>query len=248
VQNAHPKGNLDSMNTLTGIGLLLRAVENDVKFLGTCFAFRQPTHFLTAAHCVAEVAEHELAVALPLGGLYRVQRVVTHPNADIAVVTLVGMPDNRTQPFWNPVDPHGLGDEFFAFGYPEDTFGEDPRVPTPRMFKGHFQRLFPHKSHLGYRYQAGELNIACPSGLSGGPVYRPAAPVMVLGVAAENLKSTTYLETVEDVERDGVRVITKIHSMIEFGVCVMLSPLIDWLNVNVPTEPPYYVAPGHRAL
>jgi hypothetical protein len=235
------------MSILTGIAKVLRCDEKSprgVGFLGTGFALRQPTHFLTAAHCIGDLPADELLVQ-PNHRLIPspVSRVSKHPTADLAVLELSNAPDEFTQPFWTPGGGAStLGLNFIAYGFPESVFDEDSRAPTPRLFKGHFQRTFSYQSPMGFRYEAGELSIACPGGLSGGPVFRQRAHWVVLGLVTENLTSTTVLDSIEEVQRDG-RVDRKVYeSVINYGVCVFLAPLSEWLDENVPLEPRHYSA------
>jgi hypothetical protein len=34
------------------------------------------------------------------------------------------------------VSNYALGEDFMAYGYPEDVYGPDPQRATPRLFKG----------------------------------------------------------------------------------------------------------------
>ena len=130
----------------------------------------------------------------------------------------------------SPDSNFSLGEEFYAFGYPPSVFGPSASEPTARLFTGNFQRFIDHQSHLGYRYIAGEMSIACPQGLSGAPVFRPGAPVMLLGLVTENLQTYTALESVEEViERGEVRR-TEVRNVINYGVTLMLHELQPWLD------------------
>ena len=50
------------------------------------------------------------------------------------------------QPFWNYVANWSMGEDFIAFGYPMDTIVTEDPGPTPRLFRGHYQRFWPHKA------------------------------------------------------------------------------------------------------
>lgn len=113
------------------------------------------------------------------------------------------------EPFWGCVGNYSLGEEFFAFGFPEDSLGPNQGHPTARLFKGHFQRFMQYKSHMGYAYFAGELSTPCPGGLSGGPLFRPDAPEMLTGLVAENIEAATLLNSREVVQANS-RVFTRI--------------------------------------
>src|SRR5436305_455579 len=98
------------------------------------------------------------------------QRQRRAPNRRVpgrrAVLLTVGEESDQITPFWGAVATHGLGEDFVAYGYPESIFGSDARQPTPRLFKGHYQRFLHYRSFMGYHYDAGELSIGVPAGLS----------------------------------------------------------------------------------
>jgi hypothetical protein len=145
----------------------------------------------------------------------------------------VGEEPEDVEPFWGAVGNYSLGEQFHAFGYPEDVAADVPG-PTPRLFTGHFQRFFDYHSFAGFRYPAGELSLPAPAGLSGGPLFRPGAPQMVTGLVAENFESRTTLESVEEVSGGGERTIHTTARVISYGVAVMLAPLGEWLTEHVP--------------
>jgi hypothetical protein len=211
--------------------------EEGASFLGTCFPFRDENQFLTAAHCVGQLTPSQLAIGIPVNigaGPIEVTEILVHPTADIAVLRTPKVAEGAVTPFWDYVSNYSYGEEFMSFGYPEDIFGPSTRQPTARLFRGHFQRLLDHKSHLGYAYTAAELNIGCPAGLSGGPVFRPGAVVMLTGLVTENLESMTMLHSVEEIQKDGALVRERFHSVINYGVALLLDRVSDWLNSIVP--------------
>jgi len=210
-------------------------------FIGTCFAYRRQGHFITAAHCVGDLKADQLGVITPLGSLIKSAFAVTrHPTSDIAIIETptIHAEGDEVEPFELIVSNWSLGEDFFAYGYPIDVLGPDPAKPTERLFKGHFQRFLNHKSqHLPYSYLAAELSFASPVGLSGGPLFRPAAHTVLLGMATENLMSTTSLESFEELRR-GAKLVEK-HSrerVIEYGVALMLSGVSDWIDSNIPPK------------
>ncbi len=220
-----------NMNPLLATGLVMRAEPRGDTFLGSCFAIRDSGFFLTAAHCIGDL-EASSVVVRSAGTPERrlVLSIVRHPSADVAVLEIAKADEEGVEPFVYAVNNWSLGEDFYAFGYPEDLFGENQGRPTPRLFKGHFQRFIPtYQSKLSYLYFAAELSIPAPAGLSGGPLFRAGAPV-VLGLVTENLESTTYLDSVEDVLRDGRTTRTTFQKVITYGVALMLSPLKQWLN------------------
>jgi hypothetical protein len=164
----------------------------------------------------------------------RVLSVERHPSADIAMLRISAVDAGLIDPFWNYVSNYSYGEEFAAFGYPEDVFGPDASQPVARLFRGHFQRVLRYKSHLGYEYDAAELSIGCPGGLSGGPVYRPAAPVVLTGLVTENLRSTTFLEAVEEIQKDGNVYRKQYQSVLNYGISLLLDRVGAWLDERVP--------------
>jgi len=226
-------------NPLLATGLLLRTQDERVDFLGTCFAFRQPTRFLTAAHCIGNLTPRELAIAIPnitTDEPFRVQNVIRHPAADLAVLVLADDPVPPITPF-RFYGGMGWGLEFRAFGFPEDVFGTSPAQPTARLFAGHIQRMMRHASKDGYEYDAAELSIGAPAGLSGGPLVRHDLP-LIIGVVTENHRSTTFLQAVEEIQEGGSVYKETIREMITYGIALLLQPLDGFLSQHIPPEQP----------
>jgi hypothetical protein len=220
-------------NALHAVGILIHAEGSATSFLGTCFAFRRSTTFLTAAHCLGTLSSQNVLIGLPfisLGTVLPVSGITRHHTADIAILHLPADTEPKVEPFWDFVSNFGWAEEFLAFGYPEDVFGTTTRQPTPRAFTGNYQRYMTFKSHMGYQYNAGEMSIPAPAGLSGGPVFRPGAHVMVTGMVTENLESTTTLDAVEEVQRDGMLQRTTHRKIITYAVALLLDSHGEWLN------------------
>ncbi len=122
-----------------------------MQFLGTAFVFGSPQHFLTAAHCVGDVAPNRMAVLLP-AGWSTVSSIEKHPSADLAVLTgsgnLAGL-----EPFKVYADRFAA-EHYCALGYPEDSLTTGSTMPTFREFLCHVQRDLPYKSFAGYEYKA----------------------------------------------------------------------------------------------
>ena len=128
-----------------------------------------------------------------------------------------------------------MGEDFFAYGYPADPIGPNASAPTQRLFKGHYQRFMEHRSFMGYRYLAGEMSIAAPAGLSGGPLFRPGAPQMVTALVAENIASQLVVDSIEERSEAGRVVKTEVRqNVISYGTAVMLSAISDWLDAEIP--------------
>ena len=207
--------------------------------LGTCFAFRYPTTFLTARHVFRRANPQELAISfLTIPGLRPVVEVHAHPSADLAVLKTADVNTAGIEPFWDVVSNLSIGEEFFAYGFPEDLLFGSGGTPA-RLFTGHYQRFFDFDSPHNYRYVAGEMSIPCPAGLSGGPLFRPGAAVMLTAMAAENLETSLWKE-VEETEGPDGRPVRKIagEGRVNYGIAVILAEILDWLNERVPPRSP----------
>lgn len=234
-------------NPLSATSKLLRSGPGGgfSEFVGTCFGFRHPDYYLTAAHCVGDLEPAELLVSQTAPSLrpntmsWRaapVIDIVRHETADLAVLSV---DSNIAGPIAIPFSGHTvsnfqLGEDFLAYGYPESVYGPEAREPTPRLFKGHYQRFFGHQSHMGHRYLAAELNVGCPAGLSGGPLFRPGAHSVVVAVATENIESATGADFEE--EYDG-EIKTVYRRVITYGVALLLDPLRAWIEETIPNQP-----------
>jgi hypothetical protein len=195
--------------------------------LGSCFAFRAQTAFVTAAHCVGDRAAGDLTILTPGFGARGVTAVRSHPTADLALLVVEPAANDPTQPFAGHLRRATLGADVTVYGYPEDVFGAAQGQPVPRVLRSHVQRFMPYESHMGFRYEAAELSIAAPPGVSGAPVLMGDR---VVGVAAESQLSTTVLESIETVTRGGVPMRTVYERVIEYGVSVHLYDVRDWLR------------------
>ncbi len=240
-------------NPLLGVGMVwARQIGPEPIMLGSAFAFRSAESWLTAAHVVGhgEIERGNLAVVtytprVPEALIYwrAVEEVQVHPNADLALLRVTPMDSERgddpAHPFWNYVGNYALGEDFMAFGFPESVFGDDGRSPTPRLFKGSYQRIFDYMSgHEKRHYVAGEMSIPAPAGLSGAPLFRPGAQQMVTAVVTENMESTTYLDAIEIVNRGGDTSTTRYEKVISYGVALMLDRVAEWLDPLLPPRDP----------
>jgi hypothetical protein len=211
-------------------------------FGGTCFGFRHPDYYLTAAHCIADAGPEDVLVSQSAPSsspnalsvrLVGVSEIFRHDEADLAVLKVnADVAGAIAAPFpGHLVANHSLGEDFMAFGYPESVYGPDARRATARLFKGHYQRFFGHQSHLGYHYHAAELSVGCPAGLSGGPLFRPEAHSVVVAVASENIESATSA----DFEEESAGEVTTVYRrVLTYGVAVLLEPLRSWLAETIP--------------
>lgn len=155
-----------------------------------------------------------------------------HPSADLALLRVNDGAGIFT-PFHSVGQIHGAGDGAVAFGYPEDSTTAG-LAPVPRMFRGFVQRVFEHKSHLGYSYVADELSFPIPQGLSGGPVVFDRNPWEVVGVAAEVIEASTYVRTIAEVKESGREYYEKVRAVVQHGVAVRLEHVRAWLDDTVP--------------
>jgi hypothetical protein len=216
-----------------------RRVIEDAHFLGTCFAFRRSDAFLTAAHCVSDIGTTPLFVSTPAAGsAHAVAEIERHPSADVALLRLADSAwPGGVEPFIRTKPLNALGLEFMAYGFPEDGLApnEEPLTPTPRLFRGYVQRQLTYR-RAGYEYSAAEMSIPAPAGLSGGALFVAADFNSVIGVAAENVQSTTYVGRVEEQTSEGGKVTHVEREHVQYGIAALLSPLGDWLDEFVPDE------------
>lgn len=206
------------------------------RYAGTCFAFRRSDCFLTAAHCVAERDWNGLLILSyqSLGVIY-IREVVRHPTADLALLHTVPMTAVPVVPFADAAPVGGVGRDFMAFGWPDNTVAPDtPPGPRPRLFKGHVQQTMAWKSYDGYQYAALEMNIECPTGMSGAALFPADDTYRVIGLAAENVHSPAFLSSEVTVQEDGKTVIERTYATTNYGIAVQLEPLRAWLDEHVP--------------
>lgn len=212
-------------------------------FLGTCFALWHRDYFLTAEHCLGRLGATDLFVYGAFGGVSQprpVAQVYRHENADIAVLRCPEMKWGIVTPFpkVRAYDNLLLGEEFYSYGYPVGALTlEDEESPVRRAFHGRLQRYFHHEASIGgrqYRYQAGELSIAAPTGLSGGPVFSTRGEVEVFGLVAHELKVANLLDEYVEEEANGHIRESQRFRVICYGVAVLLDPIVGWLTTVIP--------------
>jgi hypothetical protein len=203
------KGDYMPYDPLSATGLVVTGLDCDQAIVtGTGFLFRYEHFPLTAAHCIP-IDTTDASLALIPSRLKRVSTilsVVRHPTADIALLrgepsgtdSQEGYPDTA---FWNCVANWSLGEQFMAYGFPEETDSARAAVATPRLFIGHYQRFFEFESPSNFHYTAGEMSVPAPGGLSGGPVFRADAPQVVMGLVTTNHDSYT----IDDSRRRSLR-------------------------------------------
>ncbi len=203
--------------------------------LGTCFAFRRSTVFLTAHHVIKDHDPATLGVSfLTTPGLRAVTRVHPHQNADVAILEAGDPETGPIEPATDILKDIHLGETFAAFGFPSDlVFGQAGGSPH-RMLLGHYQRFMDFRSIWGYRYVAGEMNVPSPTGMSGAPLVRPENPRFVSGLAAESIDVESLPSLVSETTIGGITERITEKRMISYGVAVMLGNLIEWINERIP--------------
>lgn len=218
------------------------------KWLGTAFAFRDGSHFLTASHCVPSELppESRLTVSLAsgvagMGFVGRVRSFVRHQTADLAVLTVEGDPPGALEAAADPFSSVGfagreIAEEFLAFGYPmsREPAPTFPGIgPTMRVFVGHYQRIYPYRDD-SHEFEAAELSVAAPEGLSGAPVFNRERPSEVQAVVVGNREERTERTYEEKFDDAGEKHTHVAYSIVSYGVAVLLDPLRDWLDEHVP--------------
>src|SRR5689334_4198014 len=107
-------------NALRAVGLLYGDVGTDEPaFLGSCFALRDSTAVLTAAHCLGDLGPERLHVRFPHISIFpavgdtkpppgiAVVEVVRHAEADAALLRLA-IVEWVIEPFWRALPVLGL--------------------------------------------------------------------------------------------------------------------------------------------
>jgi hypothetical protein len=157
-----------------------------------------------------------------------------HPEADLAVIKLKSDGREIVEPFRGIDDITGIGDDYCAYGYPEDSIGPNAGEPTARLFRGYSQRSMPYQSNLGYEYAAIELSFPCPGGLSGGPIFSIRRPQHLVGLVTENVETTTLLDSTEILSKEGQLITEHYRRVINYGVGLLLYPYKEWIDSLIP--------------
>ena len=223
------------MNPINAIGAIIHHKEGKEQFVGTCFSYKDSAHFITACHCIPDDIG-SITIALPLVGRSLIATAVAkHETADIAILQCHSPKNNLDgiDSFKHIVSNYSMAEDFITYGYPEDMIGPHSGAPTPRVYKGYFQRFLNHSSHMGYTYHAGELSIPCPGGLSGAPLFRPAAHVVITGLVTENLQASTELWTEESEIKSNIKNVYTYNRVITYGIALLLDKHISWIDEHV---------------
>lgn len=182
--------------------------------IGTCFAFRHPGIFLTAAHVVERRSASDLKVHVSRGRAFKIGRAAKHPEKDVAVLKLrsPGFSDDDFDCFELAEPPRGtalFSEPVVSFGY---ALNNRSREPEPRWIQGHVQRL---TMNGGY-----ELSHPSLPGNSGSPVMLGSNHSDALALTHRNL-NISY----KDLSPEGNTV-----CLVSYAMAVALSPLADWLE------------------
>ena len=203
---------------------------------GSCFAFRAPGWFLTAAHCVQHDSAEALSIAPYTEGWLEtglgVKQVVRHPTADLALLH-APFTYELFQPFRDVDARLEPGSDVAAFGFPEYSLA-DGVAPIPRLFRGYAQRLFEHRDGANHKYVGIELSFGAPGGMSGGPVASSKDSDDVSGVIVSNLGADATMHAMTGLDEEGHPVMREVHSVIHYGIAVDLRFVREWLDAVVP--------------
>lgn len=229
------------MNPTFGVGLLWRVEEGaQPQFMSSCFMLKWGHFFLAPSHGLGGLAPAQIRVSGATLPMTEPEKVIHHDTADMCILRLPHLDYEPGDAFWGIVDNYEPGETFHALGWPEDCLAEfavtglplptgEPPWARMRLFTGTYQRFIPqYASPQGFTFLAGELSIACPVGLMGGPLFRPETHPLVAGMVAGNLRTASDWQA--DVQR-GVQ-----EHVIEYGVALMLDHVGDWLNEHIPAR------------
>ena len=154
---------------------------------------------------------------------YFVERAESHPEADIAALSLGRKLDPRSLDHFElglPWDVYAQYDDFpraediLAYGFP--MVGSE-RPIHPRMMKGHIEAKYQHTSADGrYSYCAYELSFAAFPGLSGAPVFRDLdRREAAIGIVTDRISYASEQGAHE----------TKAY----LSLAAALHPVVDWI-------------------
>jgi len=192
--------------------------------LGTCFAFRRPGIFLTAAHAVTKpgYSVSDLEVLVPNVGAFRIGRAIPHATMDAAVIVL--RPDTRAEAlgyFQLAEPPEGLSmfppsQDVASYGYALNSHKCEPEA---RWRQGYVQ------CHI----DAGAYELSYPSfpGNSGSPVMLSSDPGGVIALTYRS-RNISYKNLSADDGHDDTDDKTAI-CLVSYTLAVALNPISDWL-------------------
>lgn len=222
------------------IGALMRGDS----FLGTFFCWRRFFYAVTAAHNLQDDSPtDELRLYRPGAEESRaVERVETHPEADVAVLIGEQLPnDDLSGPYdrttFNMIRSATIPDELYSYGYPVETTLSRRAEAVPRLFTVHPQRVFDYvDERAGYSYEAVELSVPAPRGLSGSPVFYVRLPFSVAGIVVANFESHLIRHFQETEETAGERYRLEQNLIVTYGVAVTMQSVSAWLDAVAPAS------------
>jgi len=107
--------------------------------------------------------------------------------------------------------------------------------PVQRFFRGYVQRKLQYELPP-FTFSALEMSIPSPSGLSGGPLFTPTNFNEVIGLATQNVESTTYVGRHEEVVDGEKRFSSTDVHYVQYGIGALLAPHVPWLDELVPAR------------
>jgi hypothetical protein len=227
--------NPHAFEPVTAVALVGTHSEGVIRATGSAFRFGHDRVLLTARHCVGPL---ELAVRFQRVGVSVVERVIEHPDADIAALVLRGAPDaTRTRQAFGEISRVGFGgDEFMSYGFPTEgpSYDAAAETPIPRVFVGHYQRFLEYASSGSLPYRAGELSITAPAGLSGAPLFRRHNPAGVTALVTANVETYAVVDSLDEVEADGRRSRVESRRVLSYGIALLLVGVREWIHDGIP--------------
>lgn len=203
------------------------------RIVGCAFRLKaHPSHFLTAAHCVADLEPPDLEVMDPVRDDEDIAcaEIVIHPEADLAMLRC----DHPFPEFFEACEfypeDYKLGTQVHCFGYCSDLQTERPeRGARHRVVGGIVQRdlIWDNRN---YSSRALELSMTVPRGMSGAPVFVLERPGPVLGVALGTLESEIVAYQSEEFTDGHVVSRERVSRIVQYGVALRLHPYRNWIS------------------
>ncbi len=203
------------------------SLPDNVMPIGTAFGVARPGLLLTADHVVRGIDVRSLVVVCTYYKtlvLCYIDRVESHPEADVAALVIGRMSDPRTLDHFGIGFPSDVYPQYSEFPLAEDVLAYGlPMVGNekpirPRMMKGHIQAIYEHTSmDAAYRYGAYELSFPAFPGLSGAPVFRDLDKRdLAIGIVTDRISYFT-----EQGQHE-----TKAY----LALAAALHPIADWIE------------------
>ena len=206
------------------------------RIAGSCFRLWSDTHYITAAHCVQNIVHDELRVmsCLRQSGDLQCVGVITHPQADIAILEVTGEMPDQFEKFGLYDKDFCPGQQIHCFGMVCSSDGSFANV-TQRIIGGITQRDFTYADGQ-YKSKVIELSAPIPIGMSGGPAFLAAKPNLAMGVAIATNQAEVVIARFADYENGNLREREKISEIVRYGVVLRLYTVLDWLKEVMPSN------------